>query len=481
MTRFDDLLTNAFDEIADRAVPSSSALVDFRVRAEQIDQQREVVVMLTPADPRPVRPRWLVPSAVGLAAASVLAVVGAIVVRSGADDEATLSGDDASARPAVERAPDQAEPEPPAPQPAPDEGVTESEPEPESDADAVGPDLVLSDWAPVLGDLEAAATPAPAACPEGSVGLSDTIPVPDELESSGPIDTVAAFDPSSHSIVIVRRGAYTEGLVHHRDAVAGRLDVCTGEWSPMSADFGMLPADPTLSEEWPAAADWPTAMAYDVDSGALVAFTHGGVRVYDPVADAWSLVPDAGSPFDLEAGPDVGLWVDTATYHPASGRIIVYGGFLAAYDVDTGEWQEIGYVATNEYPSSELLGLDEGLDRLVVAVGEGNVESAPVHHVTRLVDPVTGEATDLATPDRPWARIVNAFGPAEVVGQADGTVFVSEHEAGTICGFDATTLAWDACIDAQVGDGTWALVGDPINDLLVLVPPTGTIRTVPLP
>lgn len=473
MTRFDDLLTNAFDEIADQAVPSPSALANFRARAEQIDQHEEVVVMLAPVGPRPMRPRWLVPAAIGLAAASVLAVVGAIVVRSDADDEASFSGDDAGVPPAAEPTTDVIEPEPPDPEPVPGDGV--------AGPGAADPELVIPDWAPVLAGLEAAAMPAPADCPAGSVGLSDAIPVPANLESRGPIDAVAAFDPSSHSIVIFRRGAYTEGQVHHRDAVAGRLDVCSGEWSPMSADFGMLPADPELSEEWPEAPDWPMAIAYDVDSDALVAFTHGGVRVYDPLADAWPLVPDAGSPSDLDAGPGVWLPVDTAMYHPASGRIIVYGGFLASYDVDTGEWQEIGYVTTDESPASELLGLDHDLDRLVVAVGEGGADPVSSHHVTRLIDPVTGQATDVATPDRPWAEMVNAFGPAEAVGQADGTVFVSDHDAGTICGFSADTLAWDACIDEPVDDGSWALVGDPINDRLVIVPPTGAIRTAPLP
>ncbi len=65
MSRFDDRLTSAFDEIAEQATPNSTAHAEFRSRAAQYDQQqpREVVTMLTPTDTPTRRPRWVVPAA----------------------------------------------------------------------------------------------------------------------------------------------------------------------------------------------------------------------------------------------------------------------------------------------------------------------------------------------------------------------------------------------------------------------------------
>ena len=95
MNRFDQLLTNAFDEIAEQAIASPSALADFRARAEQQDPHQEVVVMLTPANTPSQRPRWLVPAALGLAAAGLLVLGGAIILRSDTDDVTTLDDTEA--------------------------------------------------------------------------------------------------------------------------------------------------------------------------------------------------------------------------------------------------------------------------------------------------------------------------------------------------------------------------------------------------
>lgn len=83
MNHFDQRLTRELDEIADRATTSSSALATIRSRASNYtdEYEQEVVVMLAPADTNTRRPRWVVPAALATAAAGVLAVIGAVVLR----------------------------------------------------------------------------------------------------------------------------------------------------------------------------------------------------------------------------------------------------------------------------------------------------------------------------------------------------------------------------------------------------------------
>ncbi|MCJ7780936.1 MAG: hypothetical protein MUQ27_08925, partial [Acidimicrobiia bacterium] len=179
-------------------------------------------------------------------------------------------------------------------------------------------------WSPVLAGITASSPPQPATCPaDGQEPLTDLVPVPGSLEvrGVGALDAKAVFDPSTHSIVVVRRGARTSGDAMYRQTVAGRLDVCTGTWSYMNADFGVSPDGQ---------AAWPNALVYDEDSDVLVAFTYDGVRVYDPLADEWLAHGDA------MPGPV------SAFYHPASGMIITNGGTIYAYDVERAEWLEIG-------------------------------------------------------------------------------------------------------------------------------------------
>ncbi len=88
MNRFDERLTRELDEIADRATTSLSALATIRSRATDYteDYEREVIVMLAPSDANTRRPRWIVPTALATAAAGVLAVIGAVVLRDASDD-----------------------------------------------------------------------------------------------------------------------------------------------------------------------------------------------------------------------------------------------------------------------------------------------------------------------------------------------------------------------------------------------------------
>ncbi len=90
MNRFDERLTRELDEIADRATTSPSALTTIRSRAANYteDYEQEVIVMLAPSDTNTRRPRWIVPAALATAAAGVLAVIGAVVLRGTSDNSA---------------------------------------------------------------------------------------------------------------------------------------------------------------------------------------------------------------------------------------------------------------------------------------------------------------------------------------------------------------------------------------------------------
>jgi hypothetical protein len=84
MSRFDDRLTRGFDEIAERATPSPSAHANFRTRVAQHTPHEKVVIMMTPNDIQPRRPRWALLTVVGASAA--LALVGIVLLRSETDD-----------------------------------------------------------------------------------------------------------------------------------------------------------------------------------------------------------------------------------------------------------------------------------------------------------------------------------------------------------------------------------------------------------
>jgi hypothetical protein len=405
------------------------------------------------------------------AALAVLGIAFASIAACASDDEAsTGTSSDTTEVVADDTTADTTGVEPADTEPA---GTEPAATEPESppattpDKPATDPetDPRMADWPSVLSGATASGPPQVVNCPTGSPTIQGAVPpTPEYLEVTlGPIDAVAAFDSKSHTLFVVRSGAdQSEDGVLVRETVAGRLDVCSGTWSPISADFGTLD-DGTAGS--------PMSLVYDADSDALVAFAHDGVRVYDASTDAWNVLPDA-------VPQDGSTWVRNAAYHPGSGMIIVSGP-NAVYDVDRAEWHLIPetYAQLHWF---EFLGVD-GEDRLVYATDDRD-------HVTRLLDPTTGQAIDIATPGRPEAKLWNAYGPSETVGQAGGTVYVSDHAMGTICGFDASTLKWDDCVDHQIdmtlspGDGVdHAIVGDPINDLLIIVPPSGPILAEPLP
>jgi hypothetical protein len=305
-------------------------------------------------------------------------------------------------------------------------------------------------WDPVLAGVTASTPPPAAACDTTSPVVNGELELPDfMLQPLGPEPpkTVwfAAFDPSTHTVTVI--GRYGDG----ERVAAGSLDVCTDTWSPINS---------VLQHPDTGATGFTTALVYDIDSDALVAYTSEGVFVHDAELDQWQHHPAA-----RDDSGRLEYDVLSAAYHPASGMIITAGfGELVAHDVDTDEWTPI---ASRE---GDFLGVHAAMDRFVFGAAGG---------VTWLVDPVSGEKMAIETPELPnvdigWAN--EAFGPA------DGTIFVTDHFAGEICGFDTGSLAWNRCVATSAGapGWDWAIVGDPVNGRLIGISTTA-IETWPLP
>jgi hypothetical protein len=112
----------------------------------------------------------------------------------------------------------------------------------------------------------------------------------------------AAFDSTTHSVTVI--GQYGDG----ERMAAGALDVCTDTWSPIDSDL----RHPDTGETGVG-----SALVYDVDSDAMVAYTSEGVFVHDTALDEWQHHP---VPRDDSGLPE--HWVVSAAHHPASGLII---------------------------------------------------------------------------------------------------------------------------------------------------------------
>jgi hypothetical protein len=207
-------------------------------------------------------------------------------------------------------------------------------------------------------------------------------------------------------------------------------------------------------------------LVYDADSDVTVAFGYGSTFVYDAGANTWTRQDI--SPIEWPAG---------AAYDPISGLIVtteLTDRYLDAwaYDVDTDAWTPIGrlWEGSEDYVWFELLGFSLEADRLIF----GSVEN-----LTALVDPRTGTKTIIET-----RTPAISFGwPKAQYGPAADTTFVAEGvtvDGGAfdaqfpnqICGFDIDTSAWTLCYPMP-GDSSYAsftaMVGDPINDRLVVL------------
>jgi len=314
-------------------------------------------------------------------------------------------------------------------------------------------------WSPVLEGVTASPAPPAAACDTTSPAGPGELELPEfMLEPLGPEPPYsrwfAAFAPTTHSVTVI--GQYGDG----ERAAAGSLDVCTDTWSPVNSVLRHPDTDAT---------GVISAMVYDVDSDAMVAYTSEGVFVHDTELDEWLHHPVPRSDSGLAEPPTL-----SAAYHPASGMVIVAQfDQLLAHDVDTDEWMPI----TSRpfvYGASEFLGVEATMDRFVFEVaGTGDDDET-----TWLADPVSNEAMVVQTPEHTH---VNTVWPNEAFGPADDTIFVTRRATGEVCGFDAETLAWNRCVTSSTdAAGLRAIVGDPVNDRLIAISTT-TIETWPLP
>lgn len=295
----------------------------------------------------------------------------------------------------------------------------------------VSPMAPLGEWDPLLATTRAKQSPPAATCPAGS---DPSTPGPAEQERPHPGDGAGlegVFDTHRGHII------YLDGI--------GRtwaFDVCTNTWAHLNPDG-------------PAVGELSAGLVYDVDSDVTVALGYESVSVYDANANEWAKA-DTG-PVGLGEGS---ITPRGAAYDSVSGLILTNSqDRIWAYDVDTNAWTAIGKLPSDSGLSwNDFLGYSADLDRLIF----GSDSAATV-----LVDPRNGEATLVRT-ETPviglgWQNY--GYGPA-----AD-TVFFWDRDESRICGFDTTALSWTLCFttDEQGPRGTSALVGDPINDRIVLI------------
>ena len=406
-------------------VPEMRSDVDTRI-ADQGFPAAEV-----PLRPVPT-PRWKGPLiAVGTAAVILVVVAGSLLL---------LGGDDADV--VEEPIPTTLLP------PATTVPVTE----------ATSP--VVGAWNPILSTTIAREAPAAATCPPGT---NPDVPGPvDQVRpaNEGVGVVTAVFDRHAGHIVYVNSLGET-----------WTFDVCTNTWHQMH---------PTGT-----APDFVFGgLVYDVDSDVTVAFGSQGVSVYDANANTWA------QPTNNVVGIGDGLIVPVGgAYDPVSGLIITstYRSLeFWAYDVDTNEWTLLGPPRREPEPRAEegfeLLGYSEQLDRLIVPGSIGRLSPSgsilSVEMGTILVDPRTGDATVLLIESPGFD-----FGwPSGTYGAAGGTVYVAARTIAAphdIWGFDANVKSWTARFDAPDAADTGPLVGDAINNRLVLLnagPWAGTIR-----
>ena len=304
------------------------------------------------------------------------------------------------------------------------------------------------EWNPILADTRAGPAAVASTCPAGADPAVAGSANQDRPAAGWAGLLAGAFDNRTGRIVYLDEARET-----------WTFDVCTNTWLQLRPT-GEVPGD--LS----------AGLVYDADSDVTVAFGFNGVSVYDASANTWAY--QNHNP--LGAGP--GQFAPMgAVYDPVSGLIVtteLTDGYLDAwaYDADTNTWTLIGRLwdGGDDYVWFELLGYSREADRLIFT---------SVNNLTALVDPRTGTKTiiETATPgiDLVWPGA--QYGPAaDSTFVAKGTwvhggVF-DQQFPDQICGFDINTSTWTLCVPMPGSSGYAAfaaMVGDPINDRLVLV------------
>ncbi len=305
-------------------------------------------------------------------------------------------------------------------------------------------------WNPILVTRRAKTPPPAATCPASANPQAPGPPDQARPDSDVWSNQAAAFDLHT-------------GRVVHLDATGATwtFDVCTNTWQRLDPTV-----DPAESGPLYTALDDGSELVYDVDSDRTVSIGGEAVGVYDAGANTWTL--------RIKPAAYRGSWQSGAVYDPISGLIIIQlqGSGLAAYDVDTDTWTDVGHLrcglrmeydpATDLWSPSEpepcypvLAGYVADRDRLVF-LGHGQT-----------VDPRTGDSFPLNPPPGgaggAWGRFSYAVG-------TDTAYTFGEQ----VCRLVPGTLGW-ACSNLPLGrgidhyDGFSARVADPINDRLVLI------------
>jgi hypothetical protein len=293
------------------------------------------------------------------------------------------------------------------------------------------------EWNSILADTQAGPTPPTATCPPGTSPDKPGPGIQDRPEAGSNGVLAAAFDQRSGQIIYVDTAGDTWGF-----------EVCTNTWRFLDPS-GIPPSEVSAG------------LVYDVDSDLTIALG-STVSVYDAKSNTWTWATGSRAlPFG-------------AVYDPLSGLVVTtFSGYgddssmeLWAFDVDTDTRTLVGRISHE----GDLLGYTSELDRFIIALPDNR---------TMLLDPRSGETTlvDTETPAVQFGWPKASYDPTQ------DTVFVAygvKRAAGMIvtvfpgylCGFDPETLTWSSCFASPGGTdyaGFGAIVGDPINDRLVII------------
>ena len=319
-------------------------------------------------------------------------------------------------------------------------------------------DRAAEGWNPVLATTLAGSAPEPATCQSGTDPNAPG-PADQERPAEGSAGLLSAvFDHHTGRVIYVDSSGATWAF-----------DVCTNTWTnlqPTGAVTGNI-------NGW---------LVYDIDSDVTVSIEPDEVFVYDASRNAWEQRANTSGVADWPLG---------VAYDPVSGLVITSSPhpdgldpddwLIRAYDVDTDTWHNLGVVPLDrETPCCtgiDLLGYSAELDRLILTTHVDEQEA------TLLLDPRTGEMSTYTV----RSPVVNLVWPGRTYGQAD-TVYVHADDriqngrwTDVLCGFDPSEITWSRChvapsefaaIKHQMFD---AIVGDPINDRLLLI--GGTYNT----
>ena len=295
-------------------------------------------------------------------------------------------------------------------------------------------------WSPLLSETVAGVPPPAATC---TPGATPDLPGPigQVRPGEGPwSNQPAVFDTRAGRIVFVDETAET-----------WTFDVCTNTWQRMEP------------EDDPYSAPELGVLVYDVDSDRTIAFSPAGVSVYNANMNSWT---HRAGPQDLSFGS---FWLGSV-YDPASGLVLALAddGVLAAYDVDTDTWTEIGPIIEPGEITSEgqtqtvvpgfLVGHIAETDRLAFLGFDG----APFQDEGGLLNPRTGDTVPLS---QPVGGVQGGFGSFYYATGGE-TAYV--YGRG-VCRLDPVHLNWDCNDASRQTEGSSAMVYDPVNDRIVVI------------